>query len=103
MVKVVYTRKETLPINRVRKMCVSHNFYTRGTNDEYERMFELCCKYSGSDDELVHIAWDIVSHSDEDELEDYGFETVYEAVAYVAHLLIQECMWTSVDVSEEEN
>ena len=102
MNKVRYERTEMLPVSKVRQMCINHNFYTCGDCQEYEAMFDKCATYNGTNEALASIAWDIIDHSDKEELDDYGFDTVYEIVAWIMHLLITECMYTTVQAVEVE-
>lgn len=59
---------------KVRKMCIDEQFYTRGTNKEYENLlFTLCEKTDLSLDDIEQIARDILDHSDlEDKENEYG-------------------------------
>lgn len=102
MVNVKYVRKETISISNVRGMCIKHNFYTHGDCRAYENMFKMCGEYDGTDEKLAHIAWDIVEHSDMEELQDYGFDSVFEIVAWVMTLLIQDTMCIRYEVMEVE-
>lgn len=59
---------------KVRQMCIDEQFYTRGTNKEYENLlFNLCEKTDLSLDDIEKIARDILDHSDlEDKEMEYG-------------------------------
>jgi hypothetical protein len=65
----MYKRVEKFDIQKVYVLCVNENYYTRGTNEDYERMFEMCHSYAGVDDvETVEkISEDIVNHSEVEE------------------------------------
>ena len=65
----MYKRVEKLDIPKVYALCNTENYYTRGTNEEYERMFEMCRSYKGVDDvETVEkISEDIMNHSEVEE------------------------------------
>lgn len=72
-----YRITRTLSVEDVRQVCISHNYYTRGTNEEYKDMFHLLdykTKTSGSNitsNRLQVIAMDIKDHSDtEDTVEE---------------------------------
>ena len=65
----MYKRVEKFDIPKVYALCNNENYYTRGTNEEYERMFEMCRSYKGVDDvETVEkISEDIMNHSEVEE------------------------------------
>lgn len=65
----MYKRVEKFDIPKVYALCNNENYYTRGTNEEYQRMFEMCRLYKGVDDaETVEkISEDIVNHSEVEE------------------------------------
>ena len=95
---VSYQRMEQLSIQKVRKMCVDYNLYTCGNCAEYDEMFAMCKQYKGDIDTLARIAENIVDHSDEEELSDYGYEKFEDQVGFVMGLLARECCWTSFRV-----
>lgn len=100
MVAVKYKKEEFILTDKVRSLCITNNFYTRGDCEAYEKMFGMCRKYTGNVDDLAHIAWDIVDHSDSEELDDYGFDTVYEIVAWVMSEIAKNCIYTSYRAEE---
>ena len=102
MLKVKYVRKEKISILNVREMCIKNNFYTQGDCKDYENMFEMCGKYDGTEEKLAQIACDIVDHSDKEELQDYGFNSVFEIVAWVMTLLVQDTMCIRYEALEVE-
>lgn len=102
MVKVKYEQKKWFSIEKVRQFCIDFNLYTAGDNKAYSKMFAKCQEFSGTDEELAQIAWDIVDHSDSEELEDYGFESVYEIVAMIMSELSDRCICTRYIAVETE-
>lgn len=102
MIYVTYEREAKISASKVRTMCINNSLYTKGTNEEYFNMFKMCKEYSGNDEELSKIAWDIIDHSDSDELEDFGFETIYEIVAWIMGMILNDCTYISFKVKEEE-
>lgn len=56
-----YVFVNVLTAEAVRSVCVEHNYYTRGSNDDYENMFEMCGYVTP--DTLEAIATDIYNHS----------------------------------------
>lgn len=65
---------------KLRQMCIKHNYYTRGDNDEYRNML---MQYHGQDVAEAEIEWlarDIKSHSvTTDEVIDIAFNILTEA------------------------
>ena len=53
----------------VRVLCISNNFYTRGTNEEYNALAQLVFDHSDdmSTEVLCQVAEDILEHSDPEE------------------------------------
>lgn len=57
---------------RLRQLCIDRNWFTRGTNDEYTRLFEM----AGDNDSHIgtHTMYDmaawIMGHSSDDAMED---------------------------------
>lgn len=63
--KIVETRR--LFHEDLRNLCILHNWYTMGDNQEYSHMFELTDKENLTTADLVEIAADIIDHSEPDE------------------------------------
>lgn len=90
-----YRITRTLSMESVRQVCINHNYYTRGTCQEYEDMFKDYLTYktktSGSNitsNRLYELAMDIKDHSDtEDTIEDI---MSYLAVHITCSLFILE-------------
>ena len=78
-----FTETRTLSASKLRAICIEHDWYTRGTNEEYGRLFDKltdCCGCPEhlTTEKLVEIAEDIWEHS---EITDYTIETVLFALA----------------------
>ena len=77
----------------VRLMCIAHNFYTCGDNEEYLRMLAYCDLLRGQGlatlNELYYIAADIKMHS-----------STELSQRQIVELLINECCAT---IKEENN
>lgn len=59
-------RAFTTPI-QVRQFCINHDFYTRGTNEEYDDLFDYVKKHPRMDEiPLSVVVGDIIKHSDID-------------------------------------
>lgn len=73
-----FTETRTLDASKLRSLCIKNNWYTRGTNAEYSRLFDRltdCCGCPKhlTTEKLVEIAEDIWEHS---KITDYTIETV---------------------------
>ena len=64
----------------VRDMCIKHDFYTCGDNDEYFNMLELTRKLKPTKTALYTVAKDIVDHSEEGRVEEVMYLLELEAV-----------------------
>lgn len=64
------TETQRLSMNAVRRMCIENNWYTCGTNEQYDRMLRKVNALSDIQiitvNELYPIADDILAHSDTD-------------------------------------
>ena len=75
---MTYTETRTLSATALRSLCISNNWYTCGTCDEYEALFnrlydEDGCPVVLTAQKLAEIAADIMVHS---EIEDYTITSV---------------------------
>ena len=73
-----FTETRHLDACKLRSLCIKNDWYTRGTNEEYGRLFDrlhdCCgCPENMTTEKLVEIAEDIWDHS---EITDYTIETV---------------------------
>lgn len=50
----------------IRSMCIRHNLYTKGSNDEYNSMLDLVDSFEPSIQMIYIIASDILKHSNTD-------------------------------------
>lgn len=66
--KVKITEIQRLSLSDVRSMCCENSLYTRGTNEQYEKMFDmvsaLADKQIITGVDLYPIALDILQHSE---------------------------------------
>ena len=86
MREVSYEYRVCLEAEKVRELCVEHNFYTRGNSKSYEDMLNKC-KDVSTPDSLMEIAQDIVDHSDVENNEDLAsYEPLDEVVSYLEQL-----------------
>lgn len=73
-----FKETRTMSASKLRALCIQRNWYTRGTNEEYSRLFDKlndCCGCPEhlTTEKLVEIAEDIWDHSN---ITDYTIETV---------------------------
>lgn len=64
------TETQRLSMSAVRSMCIEYNWYTFGTNEQYDKMLRMVNALSDKQiiaaDDLYPIAADILAHSDTD-------------------------------------
>lgn len=82
-----FTETRTMSPSKLRSICIKNQWFTRGTNEEYSRLFdrlEDCCgcPENLTTEKLVEIAEDIWEHSD---INDYTIETVLFELASACH------------------
>ena len=77
---------------KVRRMCIKNNLYTRGNCAEYERLlYVLCDNERVTLDEIETIARDIVAHSEyEIKMCVYGCE-YEELITMIMTNIVNEC------------
>ena len=79
-----------LPFENLRSVCITQNWYTRGTCEEYENLFNRLRDEHGSPvrvttDVLYVLAEDIMAHSkidDDYEITDVMFELARNCITY---------------------
>lgn len=78
-----FTETRTLTATKLRSICIQHDWYTCGTNEEYGRLFDRLTDGCGfpenlTTEKLVEIAEDIWDHS---KITDYTIESVLYELA----------------------
>ena len=78
-----YTETRTLAADKLRAVCIAHDWYTCGTNEEYAALFaklhdEDGCPVNMTTEMLAEIAADIMAHS---EISDYTSTNVMFVLA----------------------
>lgn len=63
--KYGYKEIRTLTACTLRSLCISENWYTSGTNTEYENLLSMTEKDNITTDDIVEMATDIIEHSEE--------------------------------------
>ena len=78
-----YKEVRTISADRLRKLCIDHDWYTGGTNEEYSHLlFDMAGdKENITTDDIVEITSDIIEHS---KIDNEDFEDVAFAVANIA-------------------
>lgn len=77
--KVLYM----LSYEDVRTVCCYDNFYTAGTNDEYEKMFSMIKGCAIPFGEVVEITKNIAAHSSEDVTVELATERLLNAASII--------------------
>lgn len=90
--KATYKEFRSLSSDDLRTLCIRNNWYTRGTCEEYERLFgllhdELGCPENMTTDKLAEIAEDIMEHSD---ITDYTITAVMFELARACNTFFEE-------------
>ena len=85
-----YKEIRKIRASALRQLCIDHNWYTAGDNDEYEHLlFDLAGhKENLSTADIIEIAADIMEHSDMSA--DYTIESVAFEVASIANVFFEE-------------
>lgn len=73
-----YTETRILDAEKLRRLCIKHDWYTCGDNDEYAAMFaklhdDMGCPENMTTEKLAEIAADIMEHS---EISEYTIASV---------------------------
>jgi hypothetical protein len=73
-----YTETRILDPEKVRRLCIKHDWYTCGDNEEYAAMFaklhdDMGCPENMTTEKLAEIAADIMEHS---EISEYTITSV---------------------------
>jgi len=85
-----YKEIRKIRASALRQLCIDHNWYTAGDNDEYEHLlFDLAGhKENLSTADIIEIAADIMEHSELDD--DCIIESVAFEVARIADVFFEE-------------
>ena len=87
-----YKEIRKIRASALRQLCIDHNWYTAGDNDEYEHLlFDLAGhKENLSTADIIEIAADIMEHSELDD--DCIIESVAFEVARIADVFFEEAL-----------
>ena len=84
--KYGYKEVRTLHHSDLRALCIKENWYTGGTNEEYDNLFKMTEKENITTDDIVEIATDIVEHS-ETALEKFKQDSGLELSDFYTHIM----------------
>ena len=84
--KNTYKEIRRISADKIIGICIRQDWYTRGTNEEYERMLSTASeKENLSTEDIVEIATDILEHSDSDRIMSsygMGYDEILESVMF---------------------
>ena len=81
---------------KVRAMCIRNDYYTCGTNEDYDNMFCKCENNSN----VLEIAEDILQHSDKARLMYQSGCSEKEVLENICFQLINHCSFTCVEIKD---
>lgn len=88
------TRK--IDVGKVRAMCIRNDYYTCGTNEDYDKMFQKC----RSNCDVLLIASDILEHSNKERLMNQSGCSEKEVLENICFGLINNCSYTCVEIKD---
>lgn len=92
--KLIETRR--IDTAKVRAMCIRNDYYTNGTNAEYEKMFQKC----ELNFDILEIAQDIMEHCNKEKfLNTYGC-TETEFLENICYNIVNDCCYTCVEIKQ---
>lgn len=84
--KNTYRERRTISADKIIRICVSHEWYTMGTSEEYDQMLSSASsKENLTTEDIVEIATDILEHSDSERImSEYGmdYDDVLQSVMF---------------------
>ncbi len=82
--------KRKLYSDDLRKLCIRHNWYTKGTNEEYAQLLNMADKLDHVRSRyIVGIAEDIIKHSDLSGT-DYDLPAICFEIAEICHSFFEQ-------------
>lgn len=85
MKTIIETR--TLFMDDLRKLCIKNNYYTEGTNEEYDRFLTSVKGVEMTKNQIYYLAVNIFTHSD---IESNGLSTD-EIIASIMYNIAEAC------------
>ena len=92
----------------LRRFCIRCNLFTKGDNQEYSKMFQMCRDNLRMEpDDMLKLAKYIVDHSCEEDseylqqLDSFGFNR-QETIENIAEFMLEKCCHFTI-VKEEDN
>lgn len=65
----------------IREMCISHDWYTRGTIKDYDNLLNMVQELSPTPANMLRISQDIANHSKDDEIGSASLEMILFVIA----------------------
>lgn len=90
--KYGYKETRTIDMCDIRKLCIEKNWFTEGTNEEYDELLN----YGSHDrknittDDLVEMATLILEHSEKEYINDYEITDIMWSLANISHTYFEE-------------
>lgn len=82
---------------KVRELCIKRNWYTMGTNEEYEHLLlEVIPEGLADIDNVMEIASDIYNHTDVQLIKDESGYDTPEVLGMIASDILNRCTYTGV-------
>lgn len=86
--KYGYKEVRQLGASNLRSLCIKNDWYTCGTNAEYEKVLEMANKENITTDDIVEIATDIYEHSSNIQFDE--FTSVMFEIGDACHTFFEE-------------
>lgn len=102
-IKMFFT-EPTWNADRVRKMCIEHNFYTMGDCKAYDEMLNMVdgCRERMSRDLIENVAIDIANHTERQYFSQDADEDYKLNIENIIYLLLNEAIIYRVDRVERD-
>lgn len=93
------TLKETRKMDtaRIRNICIKMDWYTRGTCDEYSKMFETAEREEATPEGIYEVAKDIFEHSNMDHYIRDGYSED-EIIQNVMCYIVNDATYSTIEI-----
>ena len=98
----MFTIESTWNADRVRRMCIEHNFYTMGDCEAYDKMLNMVdgCHERMSRDLIENVAIDIANHTERQYFSQDADEDYKLNIENIIYLLLNEAIIYRVERDE---
>lgn len=81
-----YKERRIIGAEKLRAVCIEHNWYNAGNSRDYARLLEMADKENITTDDIVEIASDIIEHSgmSVDEFNHVAFVVANAAIVFLS-------------------